>query len=59
VSGGPEASAAPLRTIGPADVLGYVVSGYMVVVQAEVSEWKSPFHLRRDGKSFWKAARPT
>lgn len=52
---GPEGDRSNLfATIGPADVPGYIVSGHMDVVPADVSEWtSSPFTLRRDGEALF------
>jgi len=52
---GPEGDRSNLfATIGPADVPGYIVSGHMDVVPADVSEWtSSPFTLRRDGEKLF------
>ncbi len=51
VIAGPEGDRSNLfATIGPADMGGYILSGHMDVVPADVSEWtSSPFSLRREG----------
>ena len=52
---GPEGDRSNLfATIGPRDVPGYILSGHMDVVPAELAEWtSSPFCLRRDGERLY------
>ncbi len=52
---GPEGDRSNLfATIGPRDVAGYILSGHMDVVPAELAEWtSSPFSLRRDGECLY------
>ncbi|MDH6269624.1 acetylornithine deacetylase [Rhizobium sp. SG_E_25_P2] len=51
VLAGPEGDRSNLfATIGRVDMPGYILSGHMDVVPAEVDEWSSsPFRLRREG----------
>lgn len=55
VLAGPEGDRSNLfATIGPTDVPGYILSGHMDVVPAQMSEWtSSPFRLRRDGDKLY------
>lgn len=52
---GPEGDRSNLfATIGPVDVPGYILSGHMDVVPAELSEWtSSPFQLHRNGNALY------